>query len=117
MQVMVNGVRLFVEVFGQKLSEYGSQMVERPTVVALHGGPSDHAHMRSMIEPDTQRLFDRFLDELRKCTRMPRVVEGGSSHCHDATVHREVAPHSASVNALAAAHHFGPCARPATKTA
>jgi hypothetical protein len=38
MHVMVNGVRLFVEVFGQKLSENGSQMVERPTVVALHAG-------------------------------------------------------------------------------
>lgn len=51
MRVMVNGVRLFAEVFGQKLSENGSQMVERPTVVALHGGPSDHAHMRSMMAP------------------------------------------------------------------
>ncbi|MFM9862810.1 MAG: alpha/beta fold hydrolase [Micropepsaceae bacterium] len=26
-------------------------MIERPTVVALHGGPSDHAHMRDMTGP------------------------------------------------------------------
>jgi pimeloyl-ACP methyl ester carboxylesterase len=51
MHVHVNGVRLFVEVFGQKLLEDGSRMVERPTVVALHGGPSDHAHMRAMVAP------------------------------------------------------------------
>ncbi len=51
MHVVVNGVRLFFEVFGQKLFEAGPSMVERPTVLALHGGPSDHAHMRAMVAP------------------------------------------------------------------
>jgi pimeloyl-ACP methyl ester carboxylesterase len=50
MLVSVNGVRLFVEVFGQKLAPVGPRMVKRPTVVGLHGGPSDHAHMRRTAE-------------------------------------------------------------------
>lgn len=44
-------MNLFVEVFGQKLEPLGSTVRERPTVLALHGGPSDHAHMLSMITP------------------------------------------------------------------
>lgn len=51
MFVQVNGVRLFVEVLGTKLVPDGPRMLERPTVVALHGGPTDHAHMRDMIGP------------------------------------------------------------------
>lgn len=51
MHVLVNGVRLFVEVLGTKLEPRGPVAVERPTIVALHGGPSDHALMRDMIEP------------------------------------------------------------------
>jgi pimeloyl-ACP methyl ester carboxylesterase len=49
--VAVNGVRLFVEVLGPKLVPSGPRMLERPTVVALHGGPSDHAHMRDFLAP------------------------------------------------------------------
>lgn len=49
MLVSVNGVRLFVEVLGPKLAADGPRMVERPTVVALHGGPTDHAHMLPMV--------------------------------------------------------------------
>ena len=48
MFVRANGIRLFVEVLGQKLAPDGSTMIERPTIVALHGGPSDHAHMRDL---------------------------------------------------------------------
>ena len=50
MFVTVNGVRLFVEVFGQKLAAAGPKMVKRPTVIGVHGGPSDHAHMRATAE-------------------------------------------------------------------
>lgn len=49
MFVSVNGVRLFVEVLGSKLAPQGPRMIERPTVVALHGGPTDHAHMLPMV--------------------------------------------------------------------
>lgn len=51
MKINVNGVNLFVEVLGPKLVPRGAQMIERPTVVALHGGPTDHAHMMSMVAP------------------------------------------------------------------
>lgn len=51
MFVSVNGVKLFVEVLGSKLVADGPRMVERPTVVALHGGPTDHTHMLSMVAP------------------------------------------------------------------
>jgi len=51
MKISVNGVQLFVEVFGSKLSADGPLVKERPTVLALHGGPSDHAHMLSMVSP------------------------------------------------------------------
>jgi proline iminopeptidase len=54
MYVRVNGVRLFVEVLGRKLAPDGPRMMERPTVVALHGGPTDHAHMLPMVEPLTE---------------------------------------------------------------
>lgn len=49
MFVTVNGVRLFVEVLGPKLAGVGPRVVERPTVVALHGGPTDHAHMLPIV--------------------------------------------------------------------
>lgn len=51
MKIHVNGVNLFVEVLGPKLVAHGSRMMERPTVLALHGGPTDHAHMMSMVAP------------------------------------------------------------------
>jgi pimeloyl-ACP methyl ester carboxylesterase len=51
MMVPVNGVRLFVEILGTKLVADGPRMIERPTIVALHGGSSDHAHMRDMVGP------------------------------------------------------------------
>ena len=49
MKISVNGVRLFVEVLGPKLKADGPRSVELPTVLALHGGPSDHAHMIPMV--------------------------------------------------------------------
>ena len=48
MRVPVGDVRLFVEVVGAKLQ--GG--VERPTIVALHGGPGfDHALTRDALDP------------------------------------------------------------------
>jgi pimeloyl-ACP methyl ester carboxylesterase len=68
MFVRVNGVKLFVEVLGPKLRPDGPAMAERPTVVALHGGPSDHAHMREMTSriPDYAQLV---LYDHRGCGR------------------------------------------------
>jgi proline-specific peptidase len=67
-KISVNGVSLFVEVFGTKLAIDGGMVNERPTVVALHGGPSDHAHMMSMIAPLTE-VAQVVLYDQRGCGR------------------------------------------------
>ncbi len=43
MHVLVNGVRLFFDVAGEKLVPDGAVMREKPTLLLLHGGPGfDH---------------------------------------------------------------------------
>ncbi|HEY2710483.1 MAG TPA: alpha/beta hydrolase [Caulobacteraceae bacterium] len=55
MHVEVNGARIFFDVVGSKLAPDGPRMVERPTLLVLHGGPGfDHAGLRP--------YFDRFAD-------------------------------------------------------
>lgn len=55
MHVEVNGARIFFDVVGPKLAPEGARMVERPTLIVMHGGPGfDHASMRP--------YFDRFAD-------------------------------------------------------
>ena len=55
MHVVVNGVRLFFDVDGEKLAVDGSTLRERPTIVLLHGGPGgDHAYFK----PAFSRLRD-----------------------------------------------------------
>lgn len=55
MFVTINDTRLFFDVVGPKLSPVGDQMVERPTLLVLHGGPGfDHSTLRP--------YFDRFAD-------------------------------------------------------
>lgn len=55
MRVMVNGVRLFFEIVGAKFEAVEGQVVERPTLLVLHGGPGfDHQGMRP--------YFDQFAD-------------------------------------------------------
>jgi proline iminopeptidase len=55
MHIEVNGARIFFDVVGPKLAPVGDRMVERPTLIALHGGPGfDHASLRP--------YFDRFAD-------------------------------------------------------
>lgn len=39
MRVEVDRVRIFFEVVGDKLRADGPRMVEKPTLVVLHGGP------------------------------------------------------------------------------
>jgi pimeloyl-ACP methyl ester carboxylesterase len=46
-RIDVNGTKLFFDVEGPKLVPSGSTMVERPTVVLLHGGPGfDHSNFK-----------------------------------------------------------------------
>ena len=47
MKIDVGDVRLFVDVDGKALVPQGPKMVERPTVVLLHGGPGmDHSYFK-----------------------------------------------------------------------
>jgi proline iminopeptidase len=51
----INGARIFFDTVGAKLSPEGEAMVERPTLIVMHGGPGfDHSLMRP--------YFDRFAD-------------------------------------------------------
>jgi pimeloyl-ACP methyl ester carboxylesterase len=55
MHIEVNGARIFFDVVGSKLVPEGEAMVERPTLIVMHGGPGfDHSLMRP--------YFDRFAD-------------------------------------------------------
>jgi proline iminopeptidase len=53
--VEVNGARIFFDSVGSQLAIDGDRMVERPTLLVMHGGPGfDHSTMRP--------YFDRFAD-------------------------------------------------------
>lgn len=55
MFVTVNNQKIFFDVVGEKMKIDGKRLVEKPTLIAMHGGPGfDHARMR----PD----FDVFAD-------------------------------------------------------
>jgi proline iminopeptidase len=55
MFVNVNNQKIFFDVVGEKLKIDGPRLVEKPTMIVMHGGPGfDHARMR----PD----FDHFAD-------------------------------------------------------
>jgi pimeloyl-ACP methyl ester carboxylesterase len=55
MHIEVNGARIFFDTVGSRLAIDGPRMVERPSLLVLHGGPGfDHANMRP--------YFDRFAD-------------------------------------------------------
>lgn len=55
MHLHVDGQRLFFDVVGEKLRIDGPRLVEKPTLVAMHGGPGfDHQRLR----PDLDRLAD-----------------------------------------------------------
>ena len=55
MHVEVNGAPIFFDTVGAKLAIDGEAMVERPSLLVMHGGPGfDHAPMRL--------FFDRFAD-------------------------------------------------------
>jgi proline iminopeptidase len=55
MHIDVGGARIFFDTVGSHLAIDGARMVERPTLIVMHGGPGfDHALMRP--------YFDRFAD-------------------------------------------------------
>src|SRR5580698_9874393 len=55
MHIEVNGARIYFDVVGPQLAPDGQRMVERPTLIVMHGGPGfDHSMLRM--------YFDRFAD-------------------------------------------------------
>jgi proline iminopeptidase len=52
MRVAVNGVELFFDVHGSGLGARGNELVDKPVVVALHGGPGiDHSQFVPWLTP------------------------------------------------------------------
>ena len=52
MRIAVNGVELFFDVHGSSLGARGNELVDRPVVVALHGGPGiDHSQFVPWLTP------------------------------------------------------------------
>lgn len=53
MRIDIGGLRLYVDVDGKALVPSGPEMVERPTVLLLHGGPGmDHSHFKDRASYD-----------------------------------------------------------------
>jgi pimeloyl-ACP methyl ester carboxylesterase len=52
MRIEIDGGRLFFDVLGAKFVPDGFRMIERPTVIALHGGPGgDHSYLKGELSP------------------------------------------------------------------
>jgi len=52
MRVAVNGVELFFDVYGSRLAARGTELVDKPVIVALHGGPGiDHSQFVPWLTP------------------------------------------------------------------
>jgi len=52
MRAQLNGKRIWFDTIGPSLPTEGAEIDERPTIVALHGGPGiDHSSVRGSVEP------------------------------------------------------------------
>ncbi len=52
MRIAVNGVELFFDVYGSSLAARGNELVDKPVIVALHGGPGiDHSQFVPWLTP------------------------------------------------------------------
>jgi proline iminopeptidase len=52
MRIAVNDVELFFDVYGPGLAARGNELVDRPVIVALHGGPGiDHSQFLPWLTP------------------------------------------------------------------
>ena len=52
MRIAVNGVELFFDVYGSGLGARGNELVDKPVIVALHGGPGiDHSQFVPWLTP------------------------------------------------------------------
>src|SRR5215510_9753926 len=63
MYVTVNGASLFFDVVGAKLGLTGDTLIEKSTLIALHGGPGfDHLTLRSFLDRLTDLVQVVYLD-------------------------------------------------------
>jgi proline iminopeptidase len=52
MRIAVNGAELFFDVYGSSLAPRGNELVDKPVIVALHGGPGiDHSQFVPWLTP------------------------------------------------------------------
>ena len=52
MRIAVDGTELYVDVDGPQIEVRGQDVIERPTLLALHGGPGfDHVHLKPAMGP------------------------------------------------------------------
>ena len=52
MRIAVNSVELFFDVYGSGLAARGNELVDKPVIVALHGGPGiDHSQFVPWLTP------------------------------------------------------------------
>jgi proline iminopeptidase len=52
MRIAVNGVELFLDVYGSGLAAQGNELIDKPVMVALHGGPGiDHSQFVPWLTP------------------------------------------------------------------
>src|SRR5580698_9523798 len=52
MRIAVNGVELFFDVYGSGFGAQGNELVDKPVIVALHGGPGiDHSQFVPWLTP------------------------------------------------------------------
>src|SRR4051794_24032046 len=64
MRVSIGDISLYFDVDGCQLVPYGPDMVERPTVIALHGGPgADHSLFKPVLEGVTAFAQVIYLDQ------------------------------------------------------
>jgi proline iminopeptidase len=63
MRIAVNDIELYFDVEGPGLVPAGMEMRERPTIVALHGGPGfDHTYFKPFLAPLTDTAQIIYLD-------------------------------------------------------
>lgn len=63
MRIRVNGVELFVDVHGPALGRRKGVIVEKPVLLALHGGPGlDHANLVPWLAPLAEQVQILYVD-------------------------------------------------------
>jgi pimeloyl-ACP methyl ester carboxylesterase len=92
MRIAVNDIELYFDVEGAGLVPDGMVMRERPTIVALHGGPGfDHAYFKPFLEPLTETAQIIYLDlrcqgrsshpPVETCT-LEQMADDVAAFCH-----------------------------------